>query len=135
MKKIFITGIITSLLGLFISFLLFCFFSSVLDFFPWGDSRGYVLWGVFTVYIFVPIILLSGIVKVVLMNPKIQASCLICKLSPFLVSFLLLIPVFIEDSGPSPNFSERWNGVITSLFSALIFLAEFRFWFFKAKNL
>ena len=113
-----ILNLILVISTILISLFIFWGFSSLLDFFPWGDSKAYVIWEPLLLYFIVPIFVTVGFLFV-LLNKRIRKTGFYI----FIIGLLLLLPSFFGfDMGT--DLIGRWSGVVIPLLS-MIFLNRY----------
>lgn len=95
-------------------------FTSILDFFPWGDTKQHFIWGLLIYYFIVPLFLIVGIIRVVI---HIKSRKYIHKISFFVVGFLVYLPLEIGIDSNSDLWG-RWVGVWTALGSIVLLSFE-----------
>jgi len=116
-KRIIYIGFLLAALG--ICCFLFVAYSDLLDFFPWGDNKAYVVWEPLVIYFILPFFIIFGIVKVLVSK---RGDPVLPSLLFLIIAFLLSLPVFIgfvleTDAGG------RWTGVLTAILSVFLIVS------------
>jgi len=123
-KYVIKSNVFLLLLSIFFCGTIGFFFSTLLDFFPWGSNDAYVIWEPLLVYYLIPCFVLLGFLRLILIR---KTRYFFSKITFFIASVLLYIPSFIGFDLPTDIFS-RWIGVICPLILILIFLFEIKVW-------
>lgn len=97
-------------------------YSTRLDFFPWGNASRYLIFGLLIGYFIIPCCLFIGVIRFLI---NVKQSAYLPKISFFLISLLLYIPLSIGIDDKADVIG-RWSGVITALISILLLLLDFK---------
>ncbi len=98
-------------------------YSAILDFFPWGNASGYVIFGLLIWYWIIPCCFFIGFIRL-LLNRKVPIY--LPKISFFLMGVFLYIP-FSIGFDDATDLVGRWSGVISALVCIIILIIEFRY--------
>jgi hypothetical protein len=115
-----VLNIVLLILALLICGFLFVAYSLLLDFFPWGNSRAYVIWEPLVTNFIVPLFFAFGILRLFAIR---NGSYILSRYIFLVIGFILLLPSWLGFDLEADT-SGRWCGVITSLTSALFLVVE-----------
>ena len=96
---------------------LFIGYSALLDFFPWGSNKSYVIWEPLVIYYIIPGFICVGVLNLFIHKSGDRLSCLIY----LIIGLFTTIPVLAgfdleeDDSG-------RWLGVLSSVLSIILII-------------
>lgn len=115
-----ILNIVLLVLALLVCCFLFVAYSLLLDFFPWGNGRAYVIWEPLLINFIVPLFFAFGILR--FLSTK-NDSYILSRCVLLIIALILLTPSWL-DFDLETDTPGRWGGVITSLTSALFLVVE-----------
>lgn len=112
---------------LLVAILLTCVFvgylyTSILSFFPWGQTNSYFIWGLLIYNIIIPLVLVVGLLRLFLL-PK--SKYFFQNLSFFIVGLLLYLP-FGYGFDSETDLMGRWLGVITALIAIVLLILDWK---------
>lgn len=101
------------LLTLITNLIISAFYSCLIDIFPWGDSKAYVIWAPLIVYFIIPGFLVASVFRFVLLK---EDSGGFWKLSFLIVAILFYVPILVGFDSEADQLG-RWLGVLLLLVS------------------
>ena len=113
-----ILNVIILISALLACIFLFVGYSSLLDFFPWGNDKAYVIWEPLLVYYIIPGFIMSGIVQLLALKGNAKHRYI-----SMVVGFMLLLPTWLNFDLETDKLG-RWSGVVTSFVSILWIIAN-----------
>lgn len=108
--------VVVQLTCLFIGYL----YTSILSFFPWGQTKSYFIWGLLIYNIIIPLVLAAGILRLFFLP---RSKHLFQKLSFFIVGILLYLP-FGYGFDSETDLWGRWLGVITAIIAIVLLILD-----------
>jgi membrane-anchored protein YejM (alkaline phosphatase superfamily) len=99
-------------------------FTTILDFFPWGNADAYVVWELLIVRFIIPYFIVTGVVRLLI---NYLESSIYSKFSFFVVAILLYIPSYIGFD-LATDILARWSGVIISVLLLTLLSFDMNYW-------
>lgn len=112
-------NIFVSIAVLFICAFFVYAFSTLLDFFPWGNNSSYVIWEPLIIYFIIPLFILLGLVRIIILS----TSNVFFNMLYFLIALMLYLPSHFGFDLESDSFG-RWIGVISMLIAFILTIID-----------
>ena len=110
------------ILAIVICLLVFLMFSTLIDFFPWGDNKSYVIWEPLIINFIIPGFIFLGGIRL-LIKPKINS--VLGMLSFFITAFILSMPSYFGFDLES-DLVGRWIGIVGPMAASTILMFDYK---------